>query len=104
MDILWEEIPYAELYPNSLFPPHITLDEEEDIITIELSQSSHLTEDEFTVKIIPFAPAVCLPSEYVYHVLDGNQDVPKMETAARPEEPEAGSPNSEKSWGILGNG
>ena len=49
-------------------------------------------------------PAACLPPEYVYHVLDGNQDVAKMETAAVPEEPEAGSPDSEKSWEVLAGG
>ena len=78
--------------------------EEEDIITVKLSRSSHLTEDEFTAKIVPFAPAAHLPPEYVYHVLDGNQDVVKMETAAMPEEPEAGSPDSEKSWEVLAGG
>ena len=35
----------------------IALNEEEDIIMVQLKQSSHLTEDQFTMKIILFAPA-----------------------------------------------
>ena len=109
---LWMGLPCDAVYiqPHGFLEPDycpvwlLALDEEEDIITIKLSQSSHLTEDEFTVKIISFTPAACLPPEYIYCVLDGNQDVVKMETAAKPEEPEAGSPDSEKSWEVLAQG
>ena len=109
---LWTGLPHDAIYiqPHGFLKSDycpvwlLALNEEEDIITVELSRSSHLTEDEFTTKIILFAPAMHLPPEYVYHVLDGNQDVAKMETAAMPEEPEAGSPDSEKSWEVLAGG
>lgn len=109
---LWMGLPCNAVYiqPHGFLEPDycpvwlLALKEEEDIIMVELSQSSHLTEDEFTVKIILFTPAACLPPEDVYHVSDGNQEVVKMAATARLEEPETGSPNSEKSWEVLGNG